>query len=88
MGDRLTSGTLRRRGTSPDGAQSACRASAYAVLARRVVPCVAAVEHTIVHLGRVVAGRGGTAEVWRGEDKGGQVRLGHGLRRRGRRRVD
>ena len=88
---RLTSGTQRRRGTSPDGAQSACRACAYAVLARRAVPCVAvaaAVERTTVRLGRVVAGRGRDAEAWRGEGKGEQVRLRHGLRRRERRRVD
>ena len=62
---RLTSGTRDHKGTSPDGAQNACTACARAVLARRAVSSVAAVEHTIVRLGRVArrpSGEGG-AEV-------------------------
>jgi len=72
QGGRLTSGSPRRRGTSPGGAQSVCMACARAAQARRAVSGVVALARASVRLWRA-AGRPsrriGSAEGWRGERK-------------------
>ncbi len=69
---RLTSGTPRRRGTSPGGAQSVCMACARAARARRAVSGVVALARASVRLWRAAgrpSRRRGSAGGWRGERK-------------------
>jgi len=69
---RLTSGTPRRRGTSPGGAQSVCMACARAARARRAVSGVVALARASVRLWHAAgrpSRRRGSAGGWRGECK-------------------